>query len=512
MSDSASAALTVERIPEVSKSVPGSFHGSVLNGLAWKAASRGTFEVTRLAVAIALARLLTPHEYGLAGFALVLVAFQPVFCGTALASALVQREHVTENDRSTVFWCSAATGLFFTILGVSLSWILTSAFGDPQAAPLFAAMSLCYVISALGITQTELLIRAMKFRSLELRTMAGVIIGALLAIAAALLGWGPWAIVLQQLGYYTAATVLLWLMSDWHPHFIFSRQSLHEIRGFGGNTSGAMLLYVMNQNTSRVLIGGALGTAALGAFALGYNVILAPFSRITSPLFDVLYTVYAKLRDDRERLVNAWLRVVRLTVAITLPAMLGLIVVAPDLVPVVFGAQWHDAVPVIQILAWVGVLIALQGVNEIILQSVDRTEVAFRFAAVLFVTGVASFLIGLPWGIVGVSAGYAIVSTIVQPWYTHQTARAVGTGLGAYLQAVSGVLQASALSTGAIFITRELLRSEGASAVSRLVATACVGTLTFAAAARWRAPDLVVEVKGLIRRRRQPDSSVAELH
>src|SRR5215212_9335250 len=193
------------------------FRGRVLRGLAWKTASRATFELTKLAVAVVLARLLTPHEYGIAGMVLVLIAFEPVLSGVALASALVQRPEITEDDRSTVFWTNAATGLAFTVLGIGVSGVAAAFYGDPQVGPLFAAMSVCFFIGSLGITHAHLLVRAMNFRALELRAMGGVLVGAMLAVGAAVAGYGPWALVVQQLGTFTTSTVLLWAFSDWRP-------------------------------------------------------------------------------------------------------------------------------------------------------------------------------------------------------------------------------------------------------------------------------------------------------
>ena len=502
MTENAGAAAALDGLADVSEGAPNSFRLPIMRGLAWKLASRGTFEVSRLAVAIVLARLLTPHEYGLAGMVLVLVAFQPVFAGTALASALVQRKQISEEDRSTVFWTNVATGLLCTIAGVGLSGVAAQLYGDPEIQPLFAAMSLCYVISALGITQSQLLIREMNFRALEIRSMAGVIVGAVLAIVAAASGWGAWAFVVQQLGFFTTAALLLWIFSDWHPRMLWSWSSLRELREFGGNVTATMLLAQLNQNTDRILIGRFLGASALGAYALGYNVILTPFSRLTAPLFDVLYTVYTKLQDDRERLIAAWLRVVRIMVAIALPSMLGLVALAPDVVPVAFGAKWHAAVPVIQILAWVGVLIALQGVNSLILQSIDRTKLLFHFSLLLFAAGLASFVIGLRWGIVGVAGCFAAVSTLLQPLYTQLTARALGTTLRTYVSAVWGVVQASLLCFGAMWFARALLISSSLPRVCRLLACLLVGIVTYVAGTWWRAPELVAELRALVGRRR----------
>jgi O-antigen/teichoic acid export membrane protein len=150
----------------------------VLSGLAWKAASQIFLQVSRFAVALLLARLLTPHDWGLAAMVLVFSGFLVVFTDNALGTALIQRHELTEADRSTVFWLGLAVGLVLTLAGVGLAGPVARFYGEPDVEPLFAVMSLTFVISALGTTQNALLVREMRFRALELRLIASTLVGA----------------------------------------------------------------------------------------------------------------------------------------------------------------------------------------------------------------------------------------------------------------------------------------------------------------------------------------------
>lgn len=474
----------------------------VLGGLAWKALSRTLFELTKIGVAVALARLLTPHEYGLAGMVLVLVSFEPTISGNALASALVRRKTLTEEDRSTVFWTTLGIALAFSLGCIAIAEPVARFYGSDEVRPLFAAVALVFILSALSRTHAALLTREMKFRSLELRSMAGVSAGAVAAIVVAAKGYGAWALVAQQLAAFGLATALLWIVSPWRPRMIYSRKSIRELRGFGGNVTGTLLLFQLNQTTDRVLIGRFLGAGALGMYSLAANVILVPFTRLVAPLHDVLYPVLARIQDDTKRLASIWLRSIAVVAAVAAPAMLGLVVVAPEFVGVVFGSRWHDATPVVQILAWVGLLAALQGFNSVVLQAVGRTRVLLRYAVISFVTALASFAIGLHWGIVGVALSYAVASTVVQPLYMYVTARAIGVALRDCLRALSGAFQVSVGVAMVAALARQLAIGAGFSSGWILVVSVAAGAVAYVPLCLWRARETSAEALRLLKRRR----------
>ena len=471
----------------------------VLRGLAWKTGTRIVFETSKLVVGVTLARLLSPTSYGLAGMVLVIIGFEPLFAGVAVASALVQRRTVDEDDRSTVFWTCLAIGCCATTLGVALSWPVARFYGEPRVQPLFAALSFIFVISSIGSTHAHLLVRAMNFRALELRAMTGALVGGAIAVVVAAKGGGPWALVAQPLGAITVSTILLWAFADWRPRRRYSRRSLHEIRAFGGNISGMLLLFQLSQNTDNVLVGRFLGAQALGPYALAYNVILVPFSRLASPLHDVLYPVFTRLQEDTERLARAWLRAVRLLTAVAAPAMVGLVVCAPDLVRVVFGEKWAAAVPVMQILAWVGALYAVQGLNSVLLQALGRTRLLFRYALGSFVAGLGSFVLGLRWGIVGVASCFAVVLTGIGPVYMQLTARAVQARLRDVGAAIGGVVVAAVLAGVAAQLLRMLLLAD-VGAGMRLLAVAAGGSLVYVALCPLLAGEVIEELRRLRRR------------
>ncbi|MGH2969620.1 MAG: oligosaccharide flippase family protein, partial [Solirubrobacteraceae bacterium] len=128
----------------------------VLRGLVWVGASQAGGQLTRAVVAILIARMLTPSEYGLAALALVFASLVMVFSDLALGAALIQRKTLSAVDRDTAFWTTLAAGVLFTVLGVGLSGPIAALYGQPASQPLLVVLSFSFVVNALGATQQSL--------------------------------------------------------------------------------------------------------------------------------------------------------------------------------------------------------------------------------------------------------------------------------------------------------------------------------------------------------------------
>ena len=260
----------------------------------------------------------------------------------------------SRGDRSTVFWTSAGIGVALAVAGIALSGPLAGFYGEPEVRPLFVAVSVGFFVSALGTTQWRCSYARCSSGVLELRQIAATIVGAVTGITVALAGFGAWAIVGQQLAEALASTCSCGASRRGGPSATFSSGSLRRLGGFAGNVFGENLLYQAGRNLSRLLIGRFLGAASVGIYTLATNVILVPFSRIAGPLQQVFFPAFSRMSDDRERMADVWIRATRL-VGDDLDAGAR----RPrhrrsEFVEVVLGPKWASAIPVIQILALVG--------------------------------------------------------------------------------------------------------------------------------------------------------------
>jgi polysaccharide transporter, PST family len=479
----------------------------IVSGVAWKALSQVTLQLSRMAVALVLARLLTPHDWGLAAMVLLFSGIVVVFTDNALGTALIQRRELLPGDRSTVFWTSVVIGLALMLGGFALAGPLAQFYGEPVVRSLFAVTSIGFFVSALRMTSTALLVRDMQFRTLELCQIAATLLGAVTGITMAVADYGAWAIVGQQLAETTALTVLVLCLMRWRPSLTFSVATLRRLGRFAGNVFAENLFFQAGRNSSTLLIGRFLGASSAGVYALATNVILVPFSRIAAPLQQVFFPAFSQMSDDRPRVADVWIRATRLVGAISIPSLVGLMIVAPDMVQVVLGPKWSEATRVIQVLAWVGIIQSVQALSAEVLLALNRSGTLLRFTMLWFATTIVAFAVGVHWGIIGIAVSYAAATTLIEPLRTFLTTRALEISFWTFVRAFGGVAQATALMALAVAGTRMALIESGAPTAARLMALVVIGAVVYALGLLWRAPEIRDEGRSVMagrRRRRAP--------
>ena len=492
----------IEKVQEESPPVQSStgLRTRVAGGVRWKLIGQASAQATSAGASIILAHLLTPHEFGLAGMAIVFIGFGQTFGDLALSAALVQRHELREEDRSTAFWTNVAAGSLLMLIGIGISPLVADFFGQPAVAPLFAGASVLFLLWSLSSTQNALLTREMNFRGLEIRVIVAGFSGAGAAILLGLAGAGAWALVGQGLVQAAASLVLLWTFSPWRPKFMYSRESLRNLGSYSSKTFGSQILGYFVNNVDNLLVGRVLGSVALGLYSVAYNTMFLPVSRISQPLQQVLFSAFSRIQHEPARLGEAWARGNEVISAVNVPAFLGMAVVAPDFVPVVLGQKWDPSVPVLQWLSLAGVGTTLQTLNWATCQAMGRPGVMLRYRMFSAPVTVLGFVIGLHWGVVGVAASFAITRFLLAPIQTHITCRTLGVS-PRFVRGEALVIGLGVAMAAAVALARLGLVHIGVPAGARLAIVVPLGIVVYGGLLLLFAPRVVGELRMLAHRR-----------
>lgn len=394
------------------KVVTKEFRQKVISGLMWSLGSRIGGQFLNLVISVILVRLLSPREFGLLALVTVLTNFAGIFVDPGLNAALVQRKNVQPEHFSSVFWLNLANGLLLMLLFMISAPFIADFYQEPSLVMLTMLISIDFFISSLAVVQRALMTKNLDFAQLSIITLAAASVAGVIAIVMALTGFGVWSLAVQTVLRSIIITALFWKLSDWRPSFVFDWAVIKDMLGFGTNLLGTQVLTYWTRNIDNLLIGKFLGTIELGIYDRAYSIMLFPLANVTQAIVNVLFPSFSLINEDKLKIKQFYLKVVRLIALVTFPMMLIIFVTTESFILAVFGPQWIEVIPILKILCLLGVNQSITTLNGSIYLSQGRADLQLRVGTVLRINLILGIIIGLQWGIIGVAVGYAIASLI----------------------------------------------------------------------------------------------------
>ena len=396
-------------VSEPSASVEEGLTRKAVHGTGWSALGTAAKQMLAFASVAVLARLLGPPVYGLMGMATLILTFLANFRDLGTAAAIIQRPQVSKRLLSSLFWVNCALGITLFAIGSLVAVPAAHFFRDPRIVNILRVISLSFCMTTLGTVPNALLARRMDFRSVAISDLTSAAVGYGVSIPCAFAGLGVWSLVIGSLANIGTATGLYFYFSAWRPALEFDREEVRSVAHFSLNLAGSGVVNYFSRNADNIIIGRQLGDRDLGYYQMAYNLFLFPLQNISSVIGQVLNPAFSKIQDDNERFRSAYLRSCMLIGLISFPVIAGLGVVAHPFIETVLGKRWLPVVPLLQILAPIGLFQSVHTTIGHIYLAKGRTDLGFRVGLVLTAITVSGFLIGVHWGTIGVAAAYFVV-------------------------------------------------------------------------------------------------------
>ena len=237
----------------------------------WNYASFASGKVLVLVTMAILARVLTPGEFGIVGFATVAVAYLAVLKDLGLGAAIIQRRTELEAASQTVYVLNRAMGAILTLVTALAAPLVAAFFQEPLVTPILRVLSFTFMLESLGAVHIVLLKRNLDFRRKLIPDVGRALVKGGVSIAAALAGFGVWALVWGQLAGVVMSVVLSWAVVPWRPTFTFNRPLVRPLMRFGVPLVLTDIQYAVWANLDYVVVGRMLGNEALGIYTLAYR-------------------------------------------------------------------------------------------------------------------------------------------------------------------------------------------------------------------------------------------------
>ena len=469
---------------------------------AWSYASLAGGRALTFVSTIILARILVPEHFGLVALCLMAIQYFEILNMFGLDGAVI-----AEDDRSLQASANMAT-LASLGLGSALyliAWVSAPAiaafFGEPQFESLFRVLALILPIAGLGVVPGALLQRSLRFRRKLVPDLSKGLVKGGVAIVLAWQGFEAWSLIYAQIASAMTETVLNYAMSGWRPTWEFDRQVTRRVLSFGGHITSVGILGALRNNVDYLLIGRILGATALGYYSVAYRLPELIVRTINYAVSKVMFPVLAQARQDRSDLQAFYLAYVRYIALLTVPAGIGIAVLAPTLVETLFSDTWEPAVPVMQLIAVAVAIASIGHVPGVLYKAVGRPDVLNRLSILKVPPIVAMLWFSTRWGINGVAAAQVAIagfSLLIDSYYvtrfTTVSWRAMGTAL---VPAVTGATIMAATTIAAQLLTG----LEGFPAIGVMVPLGAIAfVLSVAAISRQTIAEATAALRGAVAR------------
>jgi len=397
---------------------------TIRGGLARGGAQAASF-VIRLGSLMILARLLGPKEFGLVGMVTAFTGVLDLFRDFGLSAATVQRPTVTEEQISTLFWINILFGAVLTIITLSMAPFIAAFYHEPRLLGVTAVLAVGFLFNAAGVQHSALLQREMRFTTLAVVGVISLMLGTGVAVGGARAGYGYWALVAMTVALPLTATIGFWLTSGWVPGMPRRRAGIRSMMRFGGAiTLNGFIVYVAS-NFEKILLGRFWGANAIGLYGRAYQLINIPTSNLNSAAGEVAFSALSRLQEDPGRRKRYFLKGYSLVLALTLPLTIACALFADDVVLVLLGPQWKDAAPIFRWLAPTILVFATANPLSWLLMASGRISRLTRMSLLIAPIMIVAYLLGLPYGPIGVACAYSVVMTLwlipLIAWAVHGT-------------------------------------------------------------------------------------------
>lgn len=324
---------------------------SALSGARWLAAGQGITEVVAFVVTVVLSRILSPGEYGLAAAAIVFPTLAEVLLYEGFGTTLVRRADATRRDAGVAMTLSLITGVVLCALVVGGAFVLWR--DDADQRHLVQLAALAFLLSAPNVVPQALQQRQMAYRVIATRETVALLIGTATTLALAVAGAGGAAIIGGLLVRRLAVTVLLAVASQ-RIGPAWDRRTAREVVGFGTASSLAGILVLAKRNVDYLILSFLLPVRTLGFYYRAYSIGVDYQSKVTQVATRMAVPLYSRATDVAD-MFRMRRRLMRVQMALVVPILGCFAACAAQVIPVVFGDQWHAAIVPAQILVAVPV-------------------------------------------------------------------------------------------------------------------------------------------------------------
>ena len=351
---------------------------NTVSGMIWKFSERIGAQLVSTVVAIVLARLLTAEDYSIIGIVTIFFTFANVFISSGFNTSLIQKKDADIEDYSSVLYISlGVAGLLYALLFFTAPAIAVL-YKTPLLIPVIRVMGITLIVNAFKSVLCAYVSSTLQFKKFFFSTIIGTIISAFVGIIMALNGFGPWALVAQQMTNSIIDTGILFFTTRVKFIFKISFERLKGLFGYGWKILVSSLIHTTYEEINPLIIGIKFSGADLSFYTKGKSFPTLISATISDTFSAVLLPVISKLQDDLSAVLSYTRRFMKLSSYLVFPLMIGFLAVSDNFISVVLTDKWMSASIYIKIFCLSYMFNIIQNGNLQAIRAIGRSDIILK--------------------------------------------------------------------------------------------------------------------------------------
>jgi O-antigen/teichoic acid export membrane protein len=379
----------------------------VIRGGFAKLTGQGAGLFLRVGTIAILARLLSPSDFGIVAMMTVITGFFDIVASAGLTPAVVQTATISDPQRTNLFWINVAFGLGLAALCMAGGPLLASFYGEPRLVWMAPAFAVIFLLNGFSVQQTALLERQLRYVAVTRVELSSYTLGSVVSILFAWTGAGYWSLVLGLIAQSAMYAWGCWMATGWIPGPPQRSAPVGHLLRFGAIVTLNNLIVFLAYNAEKLLIGRFWGASALGVYGRAYQLINIPTASINTAVSGVALSSLSRLQDDPPRQRRYYLKGYSLLMSLTMPLTIFCALFGADIIIVMLGPQWTEAVPVFRLLT--PTVLAFGIINPLwaLLLSSGLQRRSLYQAMVICPLVIGAVALGIPYGPTGVAFAFS---------------------------------------------------------------------------------------------------------
>ena len=346
----------------------------LVSGLLWNALEKFLLQGVTFFIGIILARLLSPSDFGLIGMLSVFLYIINAFVNSGLNSALVQKHNCSSLDYSTVFTVNLVIAITGAVILFFAAPSIANFYHEPLLTPITRVLGINVILSALNIVHRSQLTIKVDFKSLAKINVINTIVGGTVGIVMAYTGFGVWSLVGQSMASTLSGMILLPIYSKWKPSIRFSKQSFHQLFGYGSKLLVTSIYSVIINNISTLFIGRTYSSKDLGFYTKANQTPNTVSNFIYGILGTVTFPVMSEIKEDKERMLRLYKKALFTTAMLVFPMMMLFCVLSKSFIVVALTEKWLPCLTMMQLYCFARMFTPLSALNISVLNASGRSD------------------------------------------------------------------------------------------------------------------------------------------